>query len=67
MRRIFVGLGMTATLLLSGCGASSGPESAGVPVKGIALSGKVHGGQQPVKGAVIQLYAAGSSGDGLIA
>jgi hypothetical protein len=33
-------------------------------MQGVALSGKVHGGNQPVSGSVIQLYAAGSGGDG---
>lgn len=29
-----------------------------------AIQGSVHGGQQPVSGAMVQLYAAGTAGDG---
>jgi hypothetical protein len=51
--------------LLTGCGLGSSPHatSAG-PVSSIQLSGKVHGGQQPVAGATIQLYTVGTSSDG---
>ena len=48
-------------LSLLGCGAgisSNGPTAGG------QLRGSVHGGQQPVSGATIQLYAAGTSGYG---
>jgi hypothetical protein len=48
--------------MLSGCMAF-GPSTAGpVPTPGIALQGMVHGGQQPIVGAQIELFAAGSSG-----
>jgi hypothetical protein len=44
---------------LSGCGSPAlSPPSAEV------VSGKVFGGQQPVTAAFIQLYAAGTTGDG---
>jgi hypothetical protein len=65
---IIVTLGMSLSgLLLSGCGAlqmtaTSGP--AGVSVPGAAINGTVHGGQFPVVGATIQLYAVGESGYG---
>ena len=49
--------------LLAGCGYS-GPTNASTPV---ALSGNVHGGMQPVSGSTIQLYAAGTDGDGSVA
>ena len=49
--------------LLAGCGYS-GPTSASTPV---AFSGNVHGGMQPVSGSTIQLYAAGTDGDGSVA
>ena len=46
--------------LFSGC-SQSGP----VPVsRPLTRQGVVHGGQQPVSGATIQLYAVGSAGDG---
>ena len=49
--------------LLAGCGYS-GPTGAN---SAVALTGSVHGGQQPVSGATIQLYAAGTDGDGSVA
>jgi streptogramin lyase len=59
---IFGGLTLTA-LALSGCGISTvAPPSS---VQGATLQGRVRGGQQPVSGASIVLYAAGSAGDGL--
>ena len=50
-------------LSLSGC--SSGNKPHGQPATGpVTIAGIVHGGQQPVSGAVIQLYAVGGSGYG---
>jgi streptogramin lyase len=50
-----------ALAALTGCGlAPTGPVS----VRGAALHGTVHGGQNPVSGSTIQLYAAGSTGYG---
>ena len=46
---------------LAGCG--SGPVS--TSLTGSALSGQVHGGQQPVSGSAISLYAAGLGGNGV--
>jgi sugar lactone lactonase YvrE len=64
---------MSALLLLaSGCGTSSstgsaptspGPGSSGGGA-GVSFGGKVLAGSQPVGGATVQLYAAGSSGYG---
>lgn len=48
-------------MLLSGCGLSNSMPSS---QQGVALQGRVRGGQQPVSGAAILLYAAGSAGDG---
>jgi hypothetical protein len=64
-------LALTGALVLfaSGCGGSN----VGTPVgtgggssggSGITFSGKVQAGSQPVSGATVQLYAAGSSGYG---
>lgn len=52
--------------MLTGCGfgGSVSPAAAPLPLAGVALQGKVHGGQQPVSGATIQLYAAGAAGYG---
>ncbi len=53
-------------MLLAGCGAqnglnlaSSSPDTPGASIKGI-----VHGGQQPVAGATVSLYEAGTGGYG---
>ncbi len=63
---------MRANLLLvlstlfafTGCATSFSP-TASAPVTGAAsLTGAVHGGQQPVVGAIVTLWAAGSSGYG---
>jgi hypothetical protein len=56
-------LGFSASFLLSGCSGvnSIAPSSL---VSSLALKGVVHGGQQPVTGATITLWAAGTTGDG---
>ena len=53
---------MTALLLLGGCGTQSSHQAVSSPLVGI--NGQVHGGQQPVAGATIQLYTVGTGGDG---
>ena len=50
------------SVLLTGCTLSS-PNTSGAS-SSVQISGKVHGGQQPVSGASIQLYAVGTSADG---
>ena len=65
MRKLSGALGFLLVVLLSGCSAGnvSNPTSTPAPaVRG--LQGVVHGGQPPVTGATITLWAAGSSGDG---
>ena len=64
MKRTAFALALTlvASGALTGCGA--GTASGPVPVAGVALKGKVMGGQQPISGATIQLYGAGSTGYG---
>jgi len=55
--------GLSAVLLLlAGCGM--GDPALPVPVAGLSLHGTVHGGEQPVDGAVMQLYAVGTGGNG---
>jgi lysophospholipase L1-like esterase len=53
-----------AALILSGCGTQ--PTTATTTISGasVPLHGNVHGGQQPISGATIQMYAAGTTGDG---
>jgi hypothetical protein len=50
------------TLGVAGCGSNPPPHS--IPVGNTRSSGSVHGGQQPVAGAAIQLYTVGTSADG---
>jgi trimeric autotransporter adhesin len=57
------GVGMLS-LLLVGCSQKSGVESVGAPVASLHLHGSAYGGEQPVSGATIQLYAVGTTGDG---
>ncbi len=52
-----------ATMLLAGCGVSA--TGAAPSAEAVALTGRVHGGQQAVSGASITLFAAGSSGVGM--
>jgi sugar lactone lactonase YvrE len=51
--------------LLSGCGTglSSGGGTAPIGSVTTHITGNVHGGQQPVSGATIQLYAVGNTSD----
>ncbi len=55
-------LGFSGLCLLTGCGVSDLASSGGTESQGVALQGMVHGGQQPVVGAQVYLYAAGTSG-----
>ncbi len=51
--------------LLSGCGIDAvAPQSGTVSLN---LQGTVHGGQQPVSGSTLQLWAAGTGGNGTAA
>ncbi len=49
------------SVLLSGCGITQPGASSEGQKSTLAVSGKLHGGQQPVSGATIQLYAASST------
>ena len=51
----------TTCLFVTGCGMGTSAAPNPVP---LTVSGLVHGGQQPVSGAQIQLYVAGSAGNG---
>lgn len=59
LRLLPLAISPIAILLLTGCGIAP----ATVPAAGL-LSGSVHGGQQPISGATVQLYAVGTSADG---
>jgi len=52
-------------LVLSGCaGTPATTATQATAAKSLSLQGKVIGGQPPVTGATIQLYAVGTTGDG---
>ena len=51
-----------AAFVLAGCNGLV--QTAPTPVTGRSFSGRALGGQQPISGATIQLYAAGSTGYG---
>jgi len=65
MRRLsnaYLSIAATAAVLaLSGCGVAPAPIEK-PPVA--QAQGEIHGGQQPIAGATIQLYAVGTSGYG---
>ena len=54
-------LAATASFALTGCGMGTLATST---TGAIAISGTVHGGQQPISGANIYLYTAGTTGNG---
>jgi len=53
-----------AALALTGCGSGSMKFEPPPPPVGAQVQGEVHGGQQPIAGATLQLYAVGTSGYG---
>jgi len=53
-----------AAVLLSGCSGGGGGTAAPAPPGSAQFSGVLHGGQQPVVGALVTLYAAGSTAYG---
>jgi len=56
--------GLAASLCVAGCSISPTASVSSQPNSIPALRGMVHGGQQPVSGATIKLYVAGSTGYG---
>ncbi len=74
--RLGIFLGLFSALMLVGCGTGltsnagivpglgTGSTGTGGPQTGVTLNGYVHGGQQPITGAKISMYAAGTSGYG---
>jgi hypothetical protein len=66
-KAIAIGFGLSfLCLLLSGCGIGGSTALPVVPpgTPGATLHGQVYGGQQPIIGASIYLYAAGNTGYG---
>jgi polygalacturonase len=59
--RVLSTLPLAACVLLFGC---SGLQPHVTPGTALRIAGAVHGGQQPVSGSTIQLYAVGTTADG---
>src|SRR5579859_6523343 len=56
-------LSSSGLFLLTGCGGMV--DNALTPAQpGVSIQGNIHGGQQPVAGATLQLYAAQATGYG---
>ncbi len=57
---------LVSSLGLAGCGSNFNALTSSAPIatSGVALQGGVHGGQQPVTGATLQLYASSIAGYG---
>ena len=53
---------VAAMVSLTGCSTMSMAPSAAVVNAGVAVRGTVHGGQQPLTGAAVYLFAAGKTG-----
>ena len=66
MRTVAASLAVSLAFLFSGCSTGNVSSLLSTPATPAAqgVQGKVHGGQQPVAGASIQLYAVGTTGDG---
>lgn len=58
--------GLPLLCALSGCAVNSGsfPGASPQPQTSTQVSGQVHGGQQPIASAVVQLYAVSTTTDG---
>ncbi len=64
LNRVALGLLLPAAAALSGCGAGSLATPSASLSSARAITGKAYGGQQPVTGSTIALYAFGTSGYG---
>ena len=65
MRKSFALVLFLCALLLTGClGVPVSTTNSPSSVPGVAVQGKIHGGQQPIAGARVYLYAANTIGYG---
>ncbi|SNT34953.1 hypothetical protein SAMN05421770_10840 [Granulicella rosea] len=58
---------LATALILTGCATFQAPTESTAVIAGASFSGAMHGGQQPISGATIQLYAVGAGGYGAAA
>lgn len=65
--------GFVSCLVLTGCGGAFNPGGSALSIgssssaavsTGLGVQGRVHGGQQPINGSKVYLYAAGNTGYG---
>ena len=65
IKKTLAAVALSATgLLMSGCAGFNATSAGPVQVSMATMNGSVHGGQQPVSGATVQLYQAGTTGYG---
>ncbi|SFS14597.1 hypothetical protein SAMN05421771_2564 [Granulicella pectinivorans] len=65
MQRLRLSLPVFFTLAcLAGCSNATRVATTAVPASSTSLHGSLHGGQQPIVGATINIYAVGTTGDG---
>jgi streptogramin lyase len=62
VRRLPLLLSLSALAVLTGCAVNPSQQAAPVSVPGQTIEGKVHGGNQPIVGAHIYLFAANNIG-----
>ncbi len=62
MRRLPPTLSLLALALFTGCGSTPSQQATPLSVPGQAIEGKIHGGNQPIVGAHIYLFAANNIG-----
>jgi len=66
-RVVAAGLACCVSLAIAGCSSGFISEAGNLPESGAAIQGVVHGGQNPITGATIQLWAVGSGSYGATA
>ena len=64
LRVLCLGLSGILPLVLTGCTLSNSPDATPTPEQGMAIQGRVYGGQAPLEGAQIYLLEASISAYG---
>ena len=64
LRFIWLAILVASVVWLTGCSGSFTSDGVSPGEMGVALQGMVHGGQQPISGAHVYLFAAGATGYG---
>lgn len=67
LRLVSFGVGLGSLLFFAGCAASfDHVPSSPTPAAGVGFRGAVHGGQAPIAGSAVYLFAASTSGYGAV-